>query len=114
MEATAKPVEDDSAEDSFSDDDIGEDSVTARRNAFKQIVFLLCEVANASARLDTEAAAKADKPARGKAKGSETSGNKAHQFLEKATAALVRAGDSEFNRLWPLGVPEEVCRVLAA
>lgn len=113
-DAVAKPAAEEDADDSFdSDDGETEDSVTSRRNAFKQLVFLLCEVASGCAKLDSDAAAKSDKPARGKAKTGEASGNKAHVFLERTMTALVAAGDSEFNRLWPLGVPEEVSVVLS-
>ena len=89
------------------DDEEG-DCPANRRNAFKQLVYLLCESCQVSSKLDTEAAAKADKPARGKGKAGDANANKLHVCLEKALTALTTATDSEFQRLWPLGVPEEV------
>lgn len=98
----------DSDNDSGSDEEGDEGSVTSRRNGFKQLVFLLSEAALACARVDADAAAKADKPVRGKAKTGDANSNRVHVCIEKAVAALVAGVDSEFNRMWPLGVPEEV------
>lgn len=92
----------------MSEDEIDASSPTCKRNGFKQLVYLLSECAAMTAKLDADAAAKSDKPQRGKAKTGEASGNKLHVCLEKQLQALAVAADSEFNRLWPLGVPEEV------
>ena len=104
------------AGDSDGDDDDGDDagsadSLQTRRNAFKMLCFLLTEVAQSSAKLEAEAAAAAagDKPAggRGKAKGAASS-NVLATLTEAAVTTLQAAVNTDFQRLWPLGVPEEV------
>ena len=106
----ALPLDESDAEEEDAIDNDGgeEDSVATRRNAFKMLAFLLAEVSLASAGLDTEAASKAEKPQRGKAKSGDASGNRLHVCLERALAALLAGVDSDFARLWSLGVPEEV------
>jgi hypothetical protein len=92
----------------MSEDDVDASSPACRRNGFKQLVYLLSETAAHTAKLDTEAASKADNPVRGKTKTGDANANRLHVCLEKQLGSLATAADCEFPRLWPLSVPEEV------
>jgi hypothetical protein len=117
----AAPPSDDADADADDDDGTPEDSVHTRRNAFKMLLFLLTEVATTSARLEAEEAASGDKPAAkegaggkaGKKAGAKGGGSGAGAgglaaLADTCMHALHTAVGSDFCRLWPLGVPEEV------
>jgi hypothetical protein len=93
-------------DDDGGDDGAGADSTSRRRNAFKMLVFLCAEAAQVSAAMESDAAASGDKAPRGKGRAQASKGA---AMLETLLDTMATAARSDFVRLWPLGVVEEVC-----